>query len=158
MAHARSVLPAVGVPLVTETRSLRGTQHVAARLARAVGGGAVIALAGELGAGKTAFVQGLAQGLGVRELSQVLSPTYTLVNEYTGGRLVLVHLDFYRLASAEAARALGLDEQIGRRDAVTAIEWADLLPELAPLEAIWVALTRLGATSRKLVLTAGRPS
>lgn len=115
------------------------------RLARLLGAtlepGTVVALVGELGAGKTSFVQGLAAGLGVTDVTQVVSPTYTLVNEYPGARATLLHLDFYRLLDAESARGLGLDEQIARRDAVVAIEWADHLDTLVPDGSIWVRLS-----------------
>jgi len=140
------------VATTTQTRTARGTRAFARRLASRLEGGAVLALVGELGAGKTSFTQGLAEGLGVSDQSQVLSPTYTLVNEYPGGRLVLVHIDFYRLANAEAARGLGIDEQIGRADAVTAIEWADLFPELVPPSATWVRLSTV-TEGRRIELT-----
>lgn len=139
------------------SRSARGTHRLAARFAASLPGGTVLALVGELGAGKTSFVQGLAEGLGVPELSQVLSPTYTLVNEYPGGRLTLVHVDWYRMAGVAQAQGLGLDEQIGRHDAVTAVEWADLLPDLVPDDAVWIVLKRVSPTARELEIGVGRP-
>ncbi len=137
-------------------KSARGTRAQAKKLAARLEGGAVLALVGELGAGKTSFVQGLAQGLAIHDLSQVLSPTYTLVNEYPGSRLTLVHIDCYRLANAEAAQALGLEEQIGRRDAVTAVEWADLIPELIPPTALWVHFVALPEGGRRISYESGR--
>jgi tRNA threonylcarbamoyladenosine biosynthesis protein TsaE len=87
--------------------------------------GAVILLSGDLGAGKTAFVRGMAQGLGI-DPADVSSPTFTLVQEYRGGRLTLVHVDLYRLKPIEVDD-LGLDE-MARGGGVMAIEWPDRLP------------------------------
>lgn len=99
-----------------------------AALARALGenvkAGDVLLLSGNLGAGKTAFVRGLAEGLGV-DAAEVSSPTFTLVHEYRGGRLTLYHVDLYRLDRAATAD-LGLEE-LGVADGVLAIEWPDRL-------------------------------
>jgi tRNA threonylcarbamoyladenosine biosynthesis protein TsaE len=84
--------------------------------------GMVIALSGELGAGKTQFVKGLARGLGIT--TRVYSPSFALVNEYGGGRLPLFHLDLYRLETTKQIEAAGLDEYL-RAAGVTAIEWAE---------------------------------
>ncbi len=137
----------------TTTRSHLGTLRLAEALGRSLAPGQVVALAGDLGAGKTTFVQGLARGLGVFDLSQVLSPTYALVNEYPGAPATLVHIDFYRLESAEAGRALGLDEVMARPDVVVAIEWADRLPQLVPPKAAWVHLSWQGPRARRIEVT-----
>jgi tRNA threonylcarbamoyladenosine biosynthesis protein TsaE len=97
---------------------------VACELATSLSAGDVLLLSGDLGAGKTAFVRGLAQGLEIDE-SDVSSPTFTLVHEYRGGRLALYHVDLYRLDRA-ATDDLGLDE-LGIADGVLAIEWPDRL-------------------------------
>lgn len=107
------------------TRSEAETQALAARLATALPPGAIVLLHGELGAGKTAFVRGLADGLHI-DTDEVSSPTFTLVQEYRGGRLPLFHADLYRLAGGEVAD-LGLEE-LGAADGVVAIEWAERLP------------------------------
>lgn len=120
------------------TRDARATRRLAYRIGASATAGTVLALAGDLGAGKTTFVQGLAEGIGVEEIKQVLSPTYTLVNEYPAGALTLIHIDFYRLNDAAGAQALGIDEQIARQDAIVAVEWADHLPELMPKDAAWI--------------------
>jgi tRNA threonylcarbamoyladenosine biosynthesis protein TsaE len=88
--------------------------------------GAVVLLYGDLGAGKTAFVRGLAEGLGVAP-AEVSSPTFTLVQEYRGGRLTLFHVDLYRLNDSREIDDLGLDELTV--DGVVAVEWADKLPK-----------------------------
>ena len=102
---------------------------VARQLAASLGAGDVLLLSGDLGAGKTAFVRGLAQGLGINE-DEVSSPTFTLVHEYRGGRLTLYHVDLYRLDRA-ATDDLGLDE-LGVADGVLAIEWPDRLTHHLP--------------------------
>ena len=106
------------------TRSEGETAALASALAADLKAGAVLLLSGHLGAGKTAFVRGLAEGLGV-DPSAVSSPTFTLVHEYRGGTLTLYHVDLYRLERA-ATDDLGLEE-LGVADGVLAIEWPDRL-------------------------------
>ncbi len=106
------------------TKSEQETAAVRKALAAELRGGDVILLSGNLGAGKTAFVRGLAEGLGIDPL-EVSSPTFTLVHEYRGGRLTLYHVDLYRLDRA-ATDDLGLDE-LGVAGGVLAIEWPDRL-------------------------------
>ena len=106
------------------TKSEGETAAVASALAADLKPGAVLLVSGYLGAGKTAFVRGLAEGLGV-DPGEVSSPTFTLVHEYRGGRLTLYHVDLYRLDRA-ATDDLGLDE-LGVADGVLAIEWPDRL-------------------------------
>jgi tRNA threonylcarbamoyladenosine biosynthesis protein TsaE len=109
--------------------------------ATALSGGEVFALVGELGAGKTHFVKGLAAGLGYAE--EVTSPTFTLIHEYCGGGLPLYHMDFYRLDSEEEAARLGLDDYLALRG-VIAIEWADKFPRLLPAATRWVRFRFIG--------------
>lgn len=106
------------------TRSEPETATVAKALAEELRAGDILLLSGNLGAGKTAFVRGLAEGLGI-DAREVSSPTFTLVHEYRGGRLTLYHVDLYRLDRA-ATDDLGLEE-LGVRDGVLAIEWPDRL-------------------------------
>jgi tRNA threonylcarbamoyladenosine biosynthesis protein TsaE len=121
---------------------------VARDLAATLSAGDVLLLSGELGAGKTAFVRGLAQGLGIAE-DEVSSPTFTLVHEYRGGRLTLYHVDLYRLDRA-ATDDLGLDE-MGIADGVLAIEWPDRLTHsLGP--ALRVRLDIVDTTTRQIEL------
>jgi tRNA threonylcarbamoyladenosine biosynthesis protein TsaE len=111
------------------THSEDETAEVARELAAGLRAGDVILLSGNLGAGKTAFVRGLASGLGI-DPEDVSSPTFTLVHEYRGGRLTLYHADLYRLESV-ATEDLGLEE-MGVADGVLAIEWPDRLARALP--------------------------
>src|SRR5580693_2865185 len=100
------------------------TEALGEQFGRAAKRGWVIALSGDLGAGKTQFVRGLARGLGIS--GRVHSPTFTLVNEYGGGRLKLFHLDLYRLETPEQIRSAGIGEFL-QPDGVSVIEWAERL-------------------------------
>ena len=111
------------------TRSEDETANIARELAAALKAGDVILLSGNLGAGKTAFVRGLASGLGL-DPEDVSSPTFTLVHEYRGGRLTLYHADLYRLERI-ATEDIGLEE-MGVADGVLAIEWPDRLAHAMP--------------------------
>jgi len=117
------------VTQTTVTHSEQETAAVGRGLAAALSAGDVVLLVGDLGAGKTAFVRGLAEGLGV-PASEVSSPTFTLVQEYRSGRLPLFHVDLYRLNDAREVDDLGLDEIA--EDGVLAIEWAEKLPSPPP--------------------------
>ena len=110
--------------MTVTTHSEEETAAVARDLAGTLRAGDVLLLSGNLGAGKTAFVRGLAEGLGI-EPDDVSSPTFTLIHEYRGGTLTLYHVDLYRLERA-ATSDLGLEE-IGVADGVLAIEWPDRL-------------------------------
>ena len=111
------------------TQSEEETQALARELAPTLEAGDVLLLAGDLGSGKTTFVRGLADGLGIDPI-EVSSPTFTLVHEYRGGRLTLYHADLYRLERT-ATEDLGLEE-IGVKDGVLAIEWPDRLSHELP--------------------------
>jgi len=107
----------------------------------------VLALCGDLGAGKTHFVKGLAAGLGAP--AEVTSPTFTLIHEYTGGSLPLYHVDFYRLEESIDALKIGIEEYLDG-DGVTAIEWADKFAELIPGEARWIRFHLLEDGGRRI--------
>ena len=134
------------------TYSEEETQAVARDLAAHLRPGDVVRLSGELGAGKTAFVRGLAVGLDI-DPEAVSSPTFTLVHEYRGGRLVLYHADLYRLDSAATAE-LGLEET-GVAAAVLAIEWPDRLTHAMP-GAIDVVMELTGDTTRRITVYSNR--
>jgi tRNA threonylcarbamoyladenosine biosynthesis protein TsaE len=133
------------------THSEEDTQAVARELASTLKAGDVVLLSGSLGAGKTAFVRGLAGGLGI-DPEEVFSPTFTLVHEYRGGRLTLYHADLYRLDKA-ATDDLGLEE-LGVTDGVLAIEWPEKLTHALP-GAIPVRIDVTGDTSRRIVVAGG---
>jgi len=113
--------------------------------------GDIIALAGELGAGKTTLVRGMAQGMGI-EGKEVVSPSFTLVNEYEGP-LPLFHLDLYRLEDEQELLGIDYDEYI-RGDGVAVIEWADRIPQAVPRESLWIRLRYLDAELREIVFQA----
>src|SRR3982751_6299894 len=113
----------------TTTHSEDETAAIGRELAPSLSAGAVLLLSGDLGAGKTAFVRGLAEGLGVSR-DEVSSPTFTLIQEYRGGRLPLFHVDLYRIEDLREFDELGLDEIA--EDGVLAIEWAERLPGTPP--------------------------
>jgi tRNA threonylcarbamoyladenosine biosynthesis protein TsaE len=135
--------------VVRHSRSEAETRAIAAALAPTLAPGAVILLSGDLGAGKTAFVRGLAEGLAL-DPDEVTSPTFTLVHEYRGGRLPLIHVDLYRLDRAELDE-IGLDQDLAVQG-VTAVEWAERLSrELAG--ATRVTISDQGGDSRSIEIT-----
>jgi len=103
--------------------------------------GNIIALIGELGAGKTHFTKGILAGLGYKE--EVTSPTFTLVHEYLGGNLPVFHFDLYRLEQEEELLAIGWDDFFDRQGVII-VEWADRFPELFPDETHWVSIQHSG--------------
>ena len=138
------------------THSPVETQRVGAALGRTLRGGEVIAFLGGLGAGKTAFTRGLAEGLGVTDA--VTSPTYTIVNEYLTGRLPLFHFDMYRLGSSEELFDIGWEDYLAR-GGVCAVEWSENV--LDALEnPITVRIERVpdgGDDCRRITITGGEP-
>lgn len=145
------------MPRPIRTHSADETQAVGARLAESLGPGDVVALTGELGAGKTCFAQGLARGLGVT--ARAVSPTFVLINEYRG-RLPVHHVDAYRTESLTELLDLGLEELFSG-DGVTIVEWADKLLPLLPPDAVHVHIEGVGdepraITIRRSVSNAGR--
>ncbi|MDQ2867089.1 MAG: tRNA (adenosine(37)-N6)-threonylcarbamoyltransferase complex ATPase subunit type 1 TsaE [Verrucomicrobiota bacterium] len=133
------------------SNSASETEWVGAQLAPGLRAGDVFALAGDLGAGKTQFVKGIARGLG--SVQPVTSPTFTLVHEYVDGRLPLYHFDFYRLDDVAALRALGFEEYLAG-DGVCVIEWADKFPGAIPKHARWIRFQIVSADVRALDLSA----
>jgi tRNA threonylcarbamoyl adenosine modification protein YjeE len=118
------------------------TERAGAALGALVRGGDAIALIGELGAGKTTFAAGLAAALGA---GAAHSPTFALVHEYTGGRLILWHADLYRIEREAELAELGLDELIGDPRGVAIVEWADRFPSVLPADHLRVELAHAGA-------------
>lgn len=112
-------------------------------------------LAGDLGAGKTTFVQGLAKGLGIVE--RVTSPTFVLMKEYPGGRFPLMHLDVYRLGRMQDVIDLGIDEYLDP-SYVVAVEWGDMVEPLLPQEHLKVEFAHVGGDVRALTLSGKGPA
>ena len=133
------------------TNSPAQTEDIGIKLAEQLKPGAVIAYRGDLGAGKTAFTRGLARGLGIQD--PVTSPTYTIVNEYLGGRLPLFHFDMYRLHSADDLFDIGWDDYL-ERGGVCAVEWSENVED-ALEDPITVTIEKLGEQSRKITVTGG---
>jgi tRNA threonylcarbamoyladenosine biosynthesis protein TsaE len=134
--------------VVYESNSVEQTMRLAGELVGRLGGGECVALHGELGAGKTQFVRGLVRGLGGRERA-VSSPTFVLLNMYDGGRLVVYHLDAYRVQGAEDFEAIGFGELLEQRGVVV-VEWAERVRELLPADAIHVRITATGRRTRRI--------
>ena len=133
-----------------ETRSVEETIALGERLATQLRHGDVLALFGELGAGKTALVKGIARGLGIAQ--DVTSPTFTLIHEYSGGRLPLFHIDLYRLDSAEQALTIGVEDYLDPTG-VTVVEWAEKIETMLPENATRIRLQLLGETGRRIQIT-----
>ena len=121
------------------TRSESETEALGARLAESLTPGAVVAYQGGLGMGKTAFTRGLASGLGYS--GRVTSPTFTIVNEYEGGRLPLFHFDMYRLADSDALFDIGWEDYLDR-GGVCAVEWSELVEDALPADTIYITMNR----------------
>ena len=127
------------------------TEALGQRLAEKLNPGDIIAFTGDLGAGKTAFTRGLARGLGYAE--PVTSPTYTIVNEYLGGRLPLFHFDMYRLRSSDDLWDIGWEDYLDR-GGVCAVEWSENVED-ALEDALTVTIEKLGEESRRITIEGG---
>ena len=133
------------------TNSPAETEAVGAALAAVLRPGTVLAYRGDLGAGKTAFTRGLARGLGYGE--PVTSPTYTIVNEYLGGRLPLFHFDMYRLRSSDDLWDIGWEDYLDR-GGICAVEWSENVDD-ALENAVYVTIEKLGEDSRRITVEGG---
>ena len=133
------------------TNSPAETEQVGAALGRILSPGTVLAYRGDLGAGKTAFTRGLARGLGYQE--PVTSPTYTIVNEYLGGRLPLFHFDMYRLASSDDLWDIGWEDYL-ERGGICAVEWSENVED-ALEGSISVTIEKLGEDARRITIEGG---
>ena len=130
------------------THSPEETEALGERFAKILTPGTIIAYRGDLGAGKTAFTRGLARGLDCRE--QVTSPTYTIVNEYLGGRLPLFHFDMYRLRSSDDLFDIGWDDYLDR-GGICAVEWSENVAD-AMENPITVTIEKIGDNSRRITI------
>ncbi len=136
--------------MIYTTNSPAETEAIGEALGATLQPGTVIAYRGDLGAGKTAFTRGLARGLGCREI--VTSPTYTIVNEYLGGRLPLFHFDMYRLASSDDLWDIGWEDYLDR-GGVCAVEWSENVAD-AMENAITVTIEKTGEDTRRITISA----
>ena len=130
------------------------TEAIGRELAQRLAPGAVVAFTGDLGAGKTAFVRGMAQGLGISQ--RVTSPTFTIVNEYEG-RTPLFHFDMYRLGSSDELFDIGWDDYLAR-GGVCAVEWSERVSDALPEDTIFVDIARTDEHEdwRTITVTGGR--
>ena len=138
--------------IVLSSKSPEETFRIGRVLAGGLQAGDVVALTGELGAGKTCLTQGIARGLGVSEDYAVTSPTFTLINEYPGRQMALYHLDVYRLAGCADLAEMGYDEYLSGRG-VMVIEWAEKIREAIPVGALLVFMTYVDEYMRKIEIT-----
>ena len=134
------------------TNSPAETEDAGASLAARLGPGSVIAFTGDLGAGKTAFTRGLARGLGVTE--RVTSPTFTIVNEYEGGRLPLFHFDMYRLGSSDELFDIGWEDYLCR-GGICAVEWSENIEDALEEDAIRVDIRRGKHDDQRIITITG---
>ena len=137
--------------MIFETNSPAQTEAIGAALGKIINQGTVIAYRGDLGAGKTAFTRGLAKGLGCTEI--VTSPTYTIVNEYLGGRIPLFHFDMYRLRSSDDLFDIGWEDYLDR-GGVCAVEWSENVDD-AMEDALYITIEKLGEDARRITIEGG---
>ena len=133
------------------TNSPAETEAIGAALGKILPPGSVLAYRGDLGAGKTAFTRGLARGLGCKEI--VTSPTYTIVNEYLGGRIPLFHFDMYRLRSSDDLFDIGWEDYLAR-GGICAVEWSENVAD-AMEDAVTITIEKLGEDSRQITIEGG---
>ena len=133
------------------TTSPQETENLGAALGKILKPGMILAYRGDLGAGKTAFTRGLARGLGYHE--PVTSPTYTIVNEYLGGRIPLFHFDMYRLATADDLWDIGWEDYL-ERGGVCAVEWSENVDE-AMENAVYITIHKTGEQTRRIEIEGG---
>ena len=137
--------------MIYYTKSAGETEALGEKLAQLLKPGTVIAFRGDLGAGKTAFTRGLARGLGASD--RVTSPTYTIVNEYLGGKMPLFHFDMYRLGSSDELFDIGWEDYL-ERGGVCAVEWSENVED-AMEDALSVCIEKLGENERKITIEGG---
>ena len=134
------------------TNSEAETEALGGRLADRLTPGAVVAFTGDLGAGKTAFTRGMARGLGVED--RVTSPTFTIVNEYEGGRLSLFHFDMYRLSSSNELFDIGWEDYLSR-GGVCAVEWSENVADALEEGAVFVNICRGNLEDQRIITIKG---
>ena len=136
------------------SNSPQETEALGEKLAARLSPGDIIAFSGDLGSGKTAFTRGLAKGLGIEE--RVTSPTFTIVNEYEGGRLPLFHFDMYRLGSSDELFDIGWEDYLAR-GGVCAVEWSEIVDDALEGGVIRVDIRRGAEDSQRIITITGGP-
>lgn len=136
------------------TKNQSETIEFAEKFAKKLHGGEVLALIGDLGAGKTTFVKGIAKGLGIKQ--NITSPTFVTMKEYTINYRPstfnhMIHIDCYRLKSAEDALSLGITDYLGKKDSVVVIEWADKIKKILPKNCIEIKFKNLSNDVREII-------
>ncbi|MFQ6033782.1 MAG: tRNA (adenosine(37)-N6)-threonylcarbamoyltransferase complex ATPase subunit type 1 TsaE [Candidatus Bipolaricaulia bacterium] len=137
------------------SRSPGETIELGERMAQGLRPGDCLALVGELGAGKTTLIKGLARGLGIPE-DEVISPTFMLIREHRGGRLPLFHVDAYRIAKPEELQEIGLEEYLLSDEGITVIEWADRVRGIIPASCIEIRIQILSLDERRISILSPR--
>jgi len=138
------------VEIVYTVKTASEMKKFGAKIASRLGAGDVLAVCGQLGAGKTCFTQGLSKALGVDKSVPITSPTFTIVNEYEGVTKIY-HIDFYRIQSDAEFYLSGLEDFFSD-DAITVVEWADRHPEIIPQDAVWIYIEITERNHRKIKL------
>ena len=151
MVYNETIKPFGSLFMEIITHSERETEDAGAAFAAKIPDGAVVAMYGELGAGKTAFVRGMARGMGLD--CRVSSPTFTIVNEYLGPR-TLLHFDMYRLGGADELWDIGWDDYL-ERGAVCAVEWSENVADAFSGDEISVRIDKLGESARRITIEGG---
>jgi tRNA threonylcarbamoyladenosine biosynthesis protein TsaE len=141
----------MGKKVVIQTHKASETVRIGKSIGSHLLAGDVVALVGELGAGKTQFIKGLAAGVGIGNPTYVSSPSFKLINEYPG-EITFYHIDLFRLSGEKEAEELGLDDYFQGRG-ITAIEWADKILSLLPEEILWIEIYYIGGKTRSLEIS-----
>lgn len=132
------------------TNSPQETKKLASDFARKLKGGEIIALFGDLGSGKTTFVQGLAKGLGVKE--RITSPTFIILNLHKAKKeLELAHFDLYRLNNEADLEGIGATDYLGKKNIISVIEWSEKAKKLLPKNTIWISFEHIDENKRKII-------
>jgi tRNA threonylcarbamoyladenosine biosynthesis protein TsaE len=137
------------------SNSAAETEEIGRQFAKKLRAGSVLALKGDLGAGKTHFTKGVVAGLG--GAAAVTSPTFTILHEYPGGALPVYHFDFFRLEDSQSASRLALDDYFFG-GGVAVVEWADRFPELIPKEARWISFKMKSESAREITVSDSSPA
>ena len=128
--------------------SAAATEAIAGELVKLLPDGGVVALHGDLGAGKTVFCRGIARALGISEA--ITSPTFNLVLEYTAGTMPLYHMDLYRINGSDDALACGIDDYLGESGAICVIEWAERIADILPSDAVKISIRHVSPEVRTI--------